>query len=45
MYASMNFWFVSSSVMLFCSINWMLGRNNSDEISTSGLYIGMSNSG
>ena len=41
----MNFWFVSSSVMLFCSIRLMLGRNSSSEIFFSGSYIGMSISG
>ncbi|MNF18156.1 hypothetical protein D3C80_2220770 [compost metagenome] len=41
----MNFWLVSSSVMLLFSMSWMLGRNNSLDRSDSGLYIGMSISG
>ena len=42
MYASMNFWFVSISVMLFCAIRSMLGRKSSGEIVRSGSYIGRS---
>ena len=45
MYASMNFWLVSSSVMLLGSMRLRFGRKYSVLRSTSGLYIGRSKRG
>ena len=36
----MNFWFVSRSVMLFCSMSWMFGRNSSRGDLLEGLVHG-----